>query len=246
MPKFGPIGALALAGIALCLLALAPLGVRLGWWPYSFGLYQLMPTSGVVAAVALIVSVLTLARGRSQLHPSSLATLAVAILLGTALVYVPAQYAFRRNSLPAIHDITTDTDNPPTFTAVLSARAAEHASSLDDRRPELAQLQKAAYPDLGPLTTSLRVPQAFQAALEVAKAMPGWTIVAADANAGHIEASEQSRWFRFTDDIVIRVAGHEVGCRIDMRSTSRKGTRDYGVNSARIRAYMDRLRKRIG
>ena len=76
--------------------------------------------------------------------------------------------------------------------------------------------------------------------------MPGSTIVASDVDAGRIEASQQSRWFRFTDDIVIRVVGDEPGSRIDMRSTSRQGLSDYGVNAARIRAYMSALRERIG
>jgi uncharacterized protein (DUF1499 family) len=31
-----------------------------------------------------------------------------------------------------------------------------------------------------------------------------------------------------------------------VRSTSRQGRSDYGVNAARIRAYMGALRKRIG
>src|SRR5262249_26478987 len=73
-------------------------------------------------------------------------------------------------------------------------------------------------------------------ALDVAKPMTGWTIVASDADAGRIEASQQSRWFRFTDDIVIRVVGDEAGSRIDMRPTSRQGRSDYGVNAARIRS----------
>jgi uncharacterized protein (DUF1499 family) len=47
-------------------------------------------------------------------------------------------------------------------------------------------------------------------------------------------------------DIVIRVVGDEAGSRIDMRSTSRQGRSDYGVNAARIRAYVGALRKRIG
>jgi uncharacterized protein (DUF1499 family) len=64
--------------------------------------------------------------------------------------------------------------------------------------------------------------------------------------AGRIEASQQSRWFRFTDDIVIRVASDEVGSRVDMRSTSRQGRGDFGVNAARIRTYMSALRQRIG
>lgn len=240
-----PVAALSLSGVALGLLALAPLGVRLEWWRYGFGLYRLMPISGFVAAGAIGLSLVTLALAWSRLQRRSLVMLAVALVMGSALVYLPAQYAWRRHRLPAIHDITTDPDHPPKFSAVLAARASEHVSSVDDRRPQLAQLQKAAYPDLQPVLTTASVPRAFQEALSVAKAMPGWTMVAVDAAAGRIEASEQSRWFRFTDDIVIRVVADEVGSRIDMRSTSRQGTSDYGVNGARIRAYMQALRKRL-
>ena len=117
--------------------------------------------------------------------------------------------------------------------------------SVDDRSPQLAEMQKAAYPDLVSVMTTLPVTRAFNEALDVAKSMPGWTIVASDVDAGRIEASQQSRWFPFTDDIVIRVVD-EAGSRIDMRSTSRQGLSDYGVNAARIRAYMSALRKRIG
>jgi len=170
----------------------------------------------------------------------------IALALGAALVYVPGQYWYTRITVPPVHDITTDIDNPPTFSAVLAARAAERAGSVDNRGPQLVQMQKAAYPDLAPVMTTLPVTRAFNAALDVAKSMPGWTIVASDVDAGRIEASQQSRWFRFTDDIVIRVVGDEAGCRIDMRSTSRQGRSDYGVNAAGIRAYMSALRKRIG
>jgi uncharacterized protein (DUF1499 family) len=159
---------------------------------------------------------------------------------------VPVFYWHTRKTVPPIHDITTDIDNPPAFSAVLPARAAERAGSVDRRPPQLGELQKDAYPDLAPLTITLPPTRAFEEALEAAKSMPGWTIVAADANAGRIEASEQSRWFRFIDDVVIRVVGDGAGSRIDVRSTSRQGRSDYGVNAARIRAYMGALRKRIG
>jgi hypothetical protein len=72
-------------------------------------------------------------------------------------------------------------------------------------------LQRKAYPNLAPVTAAMPVASAFDAALKAAKAMPGWTIVAVDADAGRIDASQQSRWFRFTDDIVIRIAGTEAG-----------------------------------
>jgi uncharacterized protein (DUF1499 family) len=244
--KIGPAAALALSGVAFCLLALAPLGWRLGFWQYGFGLYRMMPVSGFVAVVAVILSVLALARDWSQLRLRDLAMLFIAVALGAALVYVPGQYWYTRNTVPPIHDITTDVDNPPTFNGVLAARAAEGAGSVDNRSPQLAEMQKAAYPDLAPVMTTLPVTRAFNEALDVAKSMPSWTIVSSDIDAGRIEASQQSRWFRFTDDIVIRVAGDEDGSRIDMRSTSRQGRSDYGVNAARIRTYMSALRKRIG
>ena len=139
--------------------------------------------------------------------------LSVALCLSAALVYVPWQYSRLRSTLPSIHDITTDTDNPPAFI------------NYDD--PKLPQLQKAAYPDLAALKAALPVAKAFNEALHVAKSMPGWTIIAADSDTGHIEAIQQSRWFRFTDDIVIRVSGDVAGSRIDMRSTSRQGHSDY-------------------
>jgi uncharacterized protein (DUF1499 family) len=89
------------------------------------------------------------------------------------------------------------------------------------------------------------VASAFNEALEVAKSMPGWIVVASDPETGRIKASQQSRWFRFTDDVVVRIAGDGSGTRIDMRSTSRQGQSDYGVNAARIRAFMGVLRRRI-
>ena len=68
----------------------------------------------------------------------------------------------------------------------------------------------------------------------------------ADAGAGRIEASQTSRWFRFTDDIVIRVTPDGPGSRVDMRSLSRQGRSDFGVNAARIGAYMGELKRRSG
>ena len=112
-----------LSGVGLCLLILAPLGWRLGSWRSGFGLYWMMPVSGFVAAIAVILSVLTLARGWSQLRLGGLAMLFIALALGAALVYVPSQYWLTRSTVPPIHDITTDTDNPPTFSAVLAGRA---------------------------------------------------------------------------------------------------------------------------
>jgi uncharacterized protein (DUF1499 family) len=244
--KFGSVAVLVFSGAAVLVLALAPLGSRLGWWHYSFGLYWLMPSSGFIAAIVVILSVVTLTLGWSQLRLRGRIMLSVTLLLGAALAYVPWHYHRIRSSLPPIHDITTDTDNPPSFHAVLPARTAENAGSVAYGDPQLPELQRKAYPDLAPIKSALPVAKAFDRALYVANTMPGWTIVASNPDAGRIEASQQSRWFQFTDDIVIRITSDAAGSRIDMRSTSRQGQSDYGVNAARVRAYMVTLRNRLG
>jgi uncharacterized protein (DUF1499 family) len=71
----------------------------------------------------------------------------------------------------------------------------------------------------------------------------GWVIVAANDAAGPIEASDRSRWFGFTDDIVIRITPTSSGSRIDLRSSSRQGRSDFGVNAARVERYLSALHK---
>jgi uncharacterized protein (DUF1499 family) len=246
LQKLGSFASAVALGIALCLLALAPLGSRLGWWPYSFGLYRLFPASGVAAAVAAGVSLATLALGRTKLGPRTLPVLGVVLAVSASLVWLPLRYAYVRRTLPAIHDIATDTDHRPQFKATEAARARESTDRFDTDEPRLSQLQRAAYPDIAPVYATLPAHEAFEAALAVAQSMPGWIIVAAHADDGHIEACQRSRWFGFTDDVVIRVRTAKGGTRIDMRSASRKGTRDYGVNAARIRAYMSALKGALG
>ena len=236
----------ALASAALVLLALSPVGWRAGWWHFRFAFFWLMTSSAYIALAAVVVCVLALAVGRSRLGTRGITIAGIGFVLSVVLVYVPWQYNQRANSVPRIHDITTDTDNPPAFVAALPARATEKANTLTYEGPELAKQQRAAYPDLVPLKVALPTNEAFQRALDAAKAMPGWTVVDSDPATGRIEANETSRWFHFVDDIAIRVAADGAGSRIDIRSVSRQGRSDFGVNARRIRAYMETLKARVG
>jgi uncharacterized protein (DUF1499 family) len=74
----------------------------------------------------------------------------------------------------------------------------------------------------------------------------GWAIVASVPAEGRIEASDTTFWFRFVDDVVIRVRATPGGSRIDVRSKSRVGRSDVGTNAARIRSYLSRLRAAAG
>jgi uncharacterized protein (DUF1499 family) len=120
-------------------------------------------------------------------------------------------------------------------------RKAAGDNSAEYEGAKIAEQQRRAYPDIVPLTLALQPGAVFSRTLDTARRM-GWTIVAADDAAGRIEASDRSRWFGFTDDIVIRITPSGSGSRIDLRSSSRLGRSDFGVNAARIKTYLAALR----
>ena len=186
-------------------------------------------------AVALIAGAAAYFRGgrKTQLLAG------LAFVLGLVAFAIPYQWQRSARSLPPIHDITTDLENPPAFEAVVPLRK-DAANSLE-RSPELTRQQRAGYPDLEPVTVPIPREQAFDKALAVAQA-EGWQIVTADKSTGRIEATDTTRWFGFKDDIVVRLTPWGSGTRVDMRSVSRIGRGDVGMNARRIRRYLDRLR----
>lgn len=84
--------------------------------------------------------------------------------------------------------------------------------------------------------------KAFEQALAAARKM-SWVIVDANAAEGRIEATDTTFWFGFKDDIAIRVIPADKGSRVDIRSVSRVGKSDVGMNAKRIRKYMKELKQ---
>jgi uncharacterized protein (DUF1499 family) len=138
-----------------------------------------------------------------------------------------------------IHDITTDTEDPPPFVALLALRRTTF-NGPDYGGEKIARLQKAAYPDIQPLDLAEPPARAFERALAAARAM-GWRIVAAVPEEGRVEATATTPLLRFKDDVVIRVTSRGAGSRVDVRSKSRLGRSDLGANAKRIRAYFRAL-----
>ena len=236
-----PVLAAALAAVAAVLLALGPIGWRAGWWHFRVAFQTLMPWAAYCGIAALAVSAVALLFGRSRIEGRGLALAVVAFAAGLLIAYIPWHYDRLRQAVPPIHDITTDPDNPPAFTAVVAARTSGGGNPVAYEGAKIAGQQRQAYPDIAPLNLALPRDVAFSRALDTAQRM-GWTIVAADDAAGRIEASDRSRWFGFTDDIVVRITASGAGSRVDVRSSSRLGRSDFGVNAARVRAYLGALR----
>jgi uncharacterized protein (DUF1499 family) len=204
-----------------------------------------MPWAAYFGIAALVVSAAVLLVGWSRIESRGIAVAILAFAVGGLIAYVPWHYDQIRRTVPPIHDITTDLDNPPAFVAAVPVREAAGNNSVAYGGAKVAEQQRRAYPDIVPLSLTLQPGAAFSRALYTAQRM-GWTIVAADDAAGRIEASDSSRWFGFTDDIVIRITPFDSGSRIDLRSSSRLGRSDFGVNAARIKTYLAALRATPG
>ena len=101
---------------------------------------------------------------------------------------------------------------------------------------ETPRLQQHAYADLQPIELVVGVGDAYQAALDAAGDL-GWTVVERDATAHTFEAEDETSVFRFVDDIVVRVRPRGAGAVVDVRSISRVGVGDMGVNADRIRRF---------
>jgi uncharacterized protein (DUF1499 family) len=151
-----------------------------------------------------------------------------------------AAVAWKASRVPAIHDVTTDTMQPPPFLAVLPLREGA-LNPVEYGGPDVAAKQKQAFPDIVPLTLDLPPARAFDRALAAARSM-GWDLVASDPAGGRIEATDTTFWFGFKDDVVIRVTPQPNGSRVDVRSLSRVGGGDIGANAARVRKYLAALK----
>ncbi|QOW19308.1 DUF1499 domain-containing protein [Lysobacter ciconiae] len=227
---------LVVALLAALVLLIAGPGTRMGLWDFrtGFGLMRWAAYIGLGAAAAAVLLLLA-----PSVRRAGGMALAAALLIGLGVAFVPWNAMRAARQVPPIHDISTDTARPPQFVDILPLRA-DAANPAEYGGAEIAQQQRAAYPELRPYTSALPPAQAFEQALEAARKM-GWDIVASDPASGRIEASDTTLWFGFTDDVVIRVKAEGGGSRIDVRSVSRVGKSDAGTNAKRIRAYLAAL-----
>lgn len=224
------------AVIALLLLIISGPGSQMGWWEFRTG-FSLMRWTVYLGLGAAVLALLLLIVPRTRRR--NVAPLLLGLVLGLAASAMPLYGLSQAKSLPMIHDITTDTQRPPEFVAILPLRAGA-ANPSEYGGPEIAAKQAEAYPDIRTQHLDAAPAEAFSRAEGIARDM-GWEVVAADAGSGRIEATDTTFWYGFKDDIVIRIEADSSGSRIDVRSVSRVGLSDVGKNAKRIRAFVRAL-----
>lgn len=134
---------------------------------------------------------------------------------------------------PLLNDVTTDLDDPPTYP---SGRHGAYPEAF-------ASLVREHYADLGPLRVARPADEVVDAARRLAEERRGWTVTRTGDHV--IEAVAATRLLRFKDDVVIRVRADGDGAVVDLRSASRLGRGDFGVNAERIAGFLADLRSRL-
>jgi uncharacterized protein (DUF1499 family) len=228
-----------LSAIAITAAMGAGTGARLALWDFHQG-FRILNWSAYFGIAGTMLSLVGAILGRPGKERGGFLLAVSGIVLGAIAFGVPANWYRIANRVPMIHDISTDTENPPTFVAVLALRMDAPNSAIYGG-PEIAAKQHTAYPDIRPLVSDTPPAQAYEHARSIARQMC-WKTVDENPAEGRIEATATTRWFGFKDDVVIRIApAASNGSRVDIRSVSRVGLSDVGTNARRIRAFLKKF-----
>jgi len=223
---------------------IALIGFRIGLYEFGTGFRILNYTFYLAAAVFVVGLVLFLVHRKSKPESSRGAIIAVAISLIPILGL--GSQVFVARSVPGIHNISTDTIDPPQFNAVVALRG-EGTNPLEYKieNGDLAEIQRNAYPDIKTITANISVQNAFDKSVNIAEDL-GWVIVSKDEENGIIEATQTTTLWQFKDDIVIRIRANDQmpnTTDIDLRSVSRIGRSDLGANAKRIQRFIDQFNR---
>lgn len=230
-----------LAIFVLPVLLLAIVLHRTGAIEYYSGLALLIAVL-LLALLALILAIAALAVIWND-GLKGLGSALLAAVMSVAILAYPSFEILRGISLPAIADVTTDTMDPPRFHAVAALRP-KSANSVSYQAGESADIQRKFYPAVRTVEFDAEAEEVFGTVLALVQ-RSGWrladNIAPATNRDGQIEAIASTPLMGFREDISIRVrkAGNMV--RIDMRSASRYGSRDFGTNARRIEAFLAQL-----
>ncbi len=222
------------------------LGTGWGFWAYTSGL------TGVTWAFflgigALLFGLLFAWRARKSISPPPRIRRWAGML--AALVYVGwvGTFLIAAFTVPAIHDVSTDLADPPTFrTLQLRADNLDNIPGADDDemrgltpQQRWVTVHQKAYGDIRSVRINEPMPMVVAKAERLAKAR-GWDVAISLPEEGTMEATQTSALFRFKDDVVLRVRPTDTGegSVVDMRSVSRVGVSDLGMNAKRVRSFL--------
>ncbi len=247
--------------LALFLTILGPLifilaapGYKMGLWDLGTALGKMTREIGPMVLIAgAVVSFIGLLLAFIMQPRKGFVVAIIGLLVPALGLYHLSNVQKTVQTLPFIHDVTTDTQDVPMFTdVIMSERAAVEGVNTADYIGKTAPtrdaegnsgqelvsvLQTKAYPDIRSIVLSESKDVVFGKVEAVVNQM-GWELKNSDLEAGLIEATDTTFWYGFQDDVIVRLRDSEGGgTLVDVRSLSRIGGSDIGKNADRIREF---------
>jgi len=221
--------------VAIASFILGPLGAHFGLTKPLTG-FLIFAIGGILGVASLVLGAIGYLRNSGAARATAGRGLAVSAVVSMIFLFRLVQ----GSGVPRINDITTDTQRPPKFVFALT-RGENAGRDMDYPGSSFAEQQKKAYPDIGARLLPIPPTAAYVEVVELAKQDPNWKITRDDPGALTLEGVATSQMFRFQDDFIIEVRQDVNGSAVHMRSKSHDGQGDFGVNAARIRAFLAKL-----
>ncbi len=225
-----------LAIVAILGFPLAVAGFRLNLFGFGVSAKVIQVTLLLAVAVFFVGMVASFVRRKDRVTAKAALTAATLALI--PILALGSQIITAR-SVPFIHNISTDVENPPAFDKVVALRAPEH-NPLEYKAEDLADVQRQAYPNVKTVVVEMPLADAHAKAKSVVESL-GWELVNSDSQAGIIEATETTFIWGFKDDVVVRLVEADGTTKVDLRSVSRIGGSDLGANAKRIEKFLSRF-----
>tara|TARA_B100001059_G_scaffold90431_1_gene89127 strand:+ start:1000 stop:1761 length:762 start_codon:yes stop_codon:yes gene_type:complete len=226
--------------LTILFLSISVIGYRFEIFSVVFSLLTLTKYAIYFSLLALVLALITM--GNIFSKSSNLVSILV-ILLNIIINIVVIFYFFNSiislKSNPLINDISTNYDD------FINYKIHRNHNIYSD---EHILLQKyGGFKKPNHTLVSLQISnksllEVFEKSKKVLLNM-GLEITYYNLSEGIIEGVDTSFWYGFKDDIIIRIEkliSDEIN--IDVRSASRAGKSDFGVNSMRIRNFYDKLK----
>lgn len=214
---------------------------------HYFALLEILPflwTLALVCAIAVMALALAVAGLRRIWNRGERGARRAVIgaIVAMAVLSPYFYWAFCLYSDPQLHDISTDTSNPPLLIA--ASRQAEPGMN-----EESAARQAEYYPEIA----GRRYNIPFERARDIVEALAaarGWcpaagpggdTLNEDDAMAVTLEFLAFSPILGLPADVAIRLTEEDASTYVDMRSVTRHGRCDFGANARNIVDFLARL-----
>jgi len=221
-----------------CMAFISIAGVRIGLFEPSTG-FNIVRQSVFASLILSLLAIGSLLICRKE--KNIISQRFFILVLTVSLVYSSMWIVFylKKSELPFINDVTTDINTPPVYMNVgFTRKSSENSVSYDY---SFIDIQQQYYSELKPIFSDKTKEEIHLIVMKLI-AERNWEVVSNYAKGSIVEATARTPIFGFRDDVVVRLSEMDDGkIRIDMRSSSRVGNGDYGVNADRVLSFMKDL-----